>query len=302
MIKLIRKFIYYSRIWQFLKYKGFQNDAKYIKKQYYSRFGKNLNLENPKGFNEKNNWRKVNERNPLYTSMVDKYKLKKIVEDYLGEGYTIPLLGVWKKPDEIPFTDLPNQFVLKANHAGGVIICRDKISFDINSAKKELNNILKLDYYLPSREWPYRNVDRRIIAERYVGENLIDYKNYCFNGQLIYTFVWKNKSRKDGRKPEATFLGAYDRDWRRTNLRINYPSSDELINKPNCYAEMVHVAETMSKNIPFVRVDCYIINNKVYVGEMTFFPWGGYQKFCDDTWDLKLGNMIELNQVNYSED
>lgn len=294
MFKAIRTKLYYTRIRQFIKYKGYQNDKKYIAAQYFSRFGRKLDLENPIGFNEKNNWRKLYERNPLYTQMVDKYAIKSIVEERLGAEYTFPLLRVWDNADEINFNQLPDQFVLKPNHAGGVIICRDKDSFDIAKAKQELKNMLKIDYFLPNREWPYKNVKRRIVAETYMGENLTDYKSYCFNGQLTYTLTWKNKAREDGRKPEATFFGAYDRDWKRTDLKIGYPSSNEIVEKPECYDELIHVCESMSKGIPFVRVDCYIIDNKVYVGEMTFFPWSGYQKFVDETWNIKLGNLFKL--------
>lgn len=127
-----------------------------------------------------------------------------------------------------------------------------------------------------------------------MGENLTDYKNYCFNGKLLYTFVWENQSRQDGRKPQAYFCGAYDREWNRSGIEIDYSSRDVKVDKPNCYNEMVSVAESMSKGTYFVRCDCYIINNQVYVGEMTFFPWGGFQIFKDKNDDIMLGELEKL--------
>jgi len=278
--------------------KGFYKrltDEAFLRKKYTLTFHRSLNLESPKNFNEKNNWRKLHERRPIYTSMVDKYKVKSVVKDRCGGGYTIPLLGVWDCPEEIKFESLPDKFVLKVNHAGGIIVCRDKNVFDVDAAIKELKREQTRDYSAHCREWPYRNVERKIICEQYMGENLTDYKNYCFNGKLQYTFVWKNESRTDGRKPMAYFCGAYDRKWIKTDLEVGYPSkaSDEE-KRPVCYEEMVKVAEKLAADIPFVRVDCYIINNQPYVGEMTFFPWGGFMRFKDESWNIRLGEMMQL--------
>lgn len=270
------------------------SDENYIKKKFRVYTGKELNIERPITFNEKNNWRKLFDRKDIYTQMVDKYGLKKIVAQKVGGEYTFPLLGAWDSPEEIDFDKLPDQFVLKCNHAGGVIVCRERAEFNPKKAIKELKYGLKFDYYLASREWPYKNVPRKIIAEQYMGENLTDYKNYCFNGKLRYTFVWENQSRKDGRKPEAYFCGAYDCHWNKSEIEVEYPSCDKIIEKPQCYEKMVEVAEELSKSIPFVRVDCYIINNHVYVGEMTFFPWGGFMRFKDEKWDYMLGELESL--------
>ena len=131
-----------------------------------------------------------------------------------------------------------------------------------------------------------------------MGENLIDYKNYCFDGKLMYTLVWQNHSRKDGLKPDAHFCGMYDRTWQKTDMELNYPTDDILVEKPKCYDELVLVAEKMSQGIPFVRVDCYIIGNSVYVGEMTFFPWGGFQSFKDEKWNNFLGSLEKLPGID----
>ena len=269
-------------------------DEVYIKALFEAKFGTPLDLENPKTFNEKNNWRKLHDRRPIYTEMVDKYRIKDIIAERVGPEHTFPLLGVWDSPEEVDFSALPDQFVLKVNHAGGVIVCRDKMTFDRESAIGELTRQLQEDYFLLSREWPYKNVRRKVICEQYMGENLTDYKNYCFNGKLQYTFVWENESREDGRKPDAYFCGAYDREWEKSEIVIGYPTWDKEIVQPECYHEMVRIVEAMSAGIPFVRVDCYIIDNFVYVGELTFFPWGGFMRFEDPKWNCLLGEMEEL--------
>jgi len=289
-----------AKLIEFFRHKHYMDDRTYIEKTYKKRFGVFPDLDNPKNFNEKSNWRKLNDRRDIYTSMVDKYKIKQIIKERIGEQYTFSLLGVWDKAKDIDFEQLPQQFVLKANHAGGVIVCRDKSSFDAQKAVRELNNIQKRDYYHISREWPYKNVEKKIIAEEYKGENLIDYKNYCFNGELKYTLVWKNVSREDGRKPNAYFCGMYDGNWEKTDMKLDYPSiEDDIENKPNNYAEMKTIVERMAKGIPFVRVDCYLLDNKVYIGEMTFFPWGGFQKFKDEKWNNYLGMLEKLPGIDY---
>ncbi|MBE6121078.1 MAG: hypothetical protein E7189_11720, partial [Erysipelotrichaceae bacterium] len=214
--KKVYMWIMETNIVCYFRYKHYIDDETYIKRTYKERFGVFPDLTNPKNFNEKSNWRKLYDRKDIYTSMVDKYKIKSIIRDKVGEQYTFGLLGVWDKATDINFDLLPQQFVLKANHAGGVIVCRDKNTFDKKKAVRELKRIQNRDYYYISREWPYKNVEKKIIAEEYKGENLIDYKNYCFNGEMKYTLVWKNISREDGRKPNAYFCGMYDNDWKKT--------------------------------------------------------------------------------------
>ena len=283
-----------GRFMVFFHEKPWMSDRRYIEKLYYKRFGVKPDLDNPKTFNEKNNWRKLHDRRDIYTQMVDKYRAKEFIAERCGEGHTARLLGVWDDPADIDYDTLPDKFALKPNHAGGVIVCRDKTNFDREKAVKELKSALKVNYYLGSREWPYKNVPRKVIAEEYMGENLTDYKNYCFNGKLQYTFVWSNESRADGRKPQAYFCGAYDRAWKKSEIAIDYPTKDIEYPCPDCYEQMVEIAEKLSKDIPFVRVDCYCIKGHVYIGEMTFFPWGGFMKFKDRTWDEKLGELEKL--------
>lgn len=290
----VLRWIYRTRFIQFLVFSGWESDARYIRRTYRDHFGLLPDLENPRNFNEKNNWRKLHDRKAVYTRMVDKYLFKLLVKERVGEEYTFPLLGHWDRPEDIDFDRLPEQFVLKPNHSGGVLICRDKKTFDQKRAIRLLKKAMKVNYFIHSREWPYKDVKRCVIAEAYMGENLCDFKNYCFNGKLLYTLVWKNVPHGDG-KPKASFCGMYDRDWKKTDMELCYPSiPSAVIEKPLCYDEMVRVAETMAKDTIFVRCDFFIINGRPYMGEMTFFPWGGFQQFKDEKWNRHLGDLEQL--------
>ena len=291
----------YSRVIAFFRYKPWISDKKYIEKKYKRVFGEKPNLECPRNFNEKNNWRKLYDRNDLYTKMVDKYQIKELIREKVGAEYTFPLIAAWDHPKDIDFDVLPNSFVLKVNHSGGVIVCRNKDSFDYKRAVWELKKEQRMACFPISREWPYKNVRRKIICEQYMGENLIDYKNYCFNGKVYYTFVWRNRSKEDGRKPEPYLCGAYDVNWEKKEIALQYPSIDSVVERPDCYNEMIRIAEKMSEGIPFVRVDCYVIDGKPYIGEMTFFPYGGFLKFEDQLWNNRFGDMEELPAINNRE-
>lgn len=181
-----------SKLRFFIRYRPHMNDKKYIVGMYKAEFGKKPDLVNPKSFNEKNNWRKLYDRENLYTLLADKFRIKEIIAERCGAEHTFPLLGVWDEPEDIDFDLLPDKFVLKNNHSGGVIVCRDKARFNKAEAVEELKRGKRVDYSAMCREWPYKNIERRIIAEQYMGENLIDFKNYCFDGKLAYTFVWRN--------------------------------------------------------------------------------------------------------------
>ena len=269
------------------------SDEQFLKKEYFLQMGKPLNLNDPKTFNEKLQWLKIHNRKPEYTTMVDKYAVKQYVADRIGEQYIIPTLGVWEHFDDIDFDNLPKQFVLKCTHdSGGIVICRDKSKLDKKTAKKKLEYYLKRKYYYIHREWPYKNVKPRIIAEKYMtngdGEDLNDYKLMCFNGKVKTTFVCSDRFSKDGLK--VTF---YDTDWRRMPFERHYPTSKTEIDKPQTYEEMVILAEKLAFGIPFVRVDFYEINGNIYFGELTFFPGSGYEEFTPEEWDKTLGNWIK---------
>ena len=268
-------------------------DEKYITIKYKLEMNQKLNLKEPKTFNEKLQWLKLYDRKPEYTKMVDKYEAKKYVANIIGKKYIIPTLGVWDKFEDIDFTKLPNQFVLKPTHASGnVFICKNKDEIDYKKLKKTVQKWLKRNYYLVHREWPYKNVKPRIIAEEYmedqIGE-LIDYKVYAFNGQCDYVMVCFDRI-----KGETKFI-YYDRNW---NIKKEF-SKDGIkygdtikIEKPKNLDKMFEFAEILSKNIPFVRVDFYESNGNLYLGELTFYPSAGFDntrtKDCQEYLDKQL--------------
>lgn len=269
-------------------------DEEYLKKIFLLRMGKELDLENPKTFNEKLQWLKLYDRKPEYTQMVDKYAVKKLVAEMIGEEYIIPTLGVWNQFEDIDFDALPNQFVLKCTHdSGGLAICRDKSTFDFAGAKKKLTASLKQNYYWKWREWPYKNVKPRIIAEVYMEEEqtveLRDYKFMCFEGQVKCSFVCSDRF-----SPEGLHVTFFDRDWKMMPFERHYPSRKEGLHKPLNYEKMIELAEKLSRGIPFVRVDFYEVDRKIFFGELTFYPGSGVEEFNPEEWDYKLGEMIVL--------
>ena len=270
------------------------NDKLFLKIKYKHLMGKKLNLKNPQTFNEKLQWLKLYDRNPFYVKLVDKYEVREYIKEMFGKEYLIPLLGVYDNFEEIDFKKLPNQFVIKCTHdSGGIVIVKDKNKLNKESARKKINRSLKNNYYYSGREWPYKNVKPRIIIEKYMVDeiyhDLIDYKFMCFNGNPTYTFVYSNRSGKTG--TQATF---FDQNWKELDFKRDFKKTEINIKKPINYDKMVEFSRKISKNIPFVRVDWYEVNGKLYFGEITFFPSSGFGKFDPDKWDLKLGKMINL--------
>ena len=270
------------------------DDESFLKKAFKCHMKRELNLVTPKTFNEKLQWLKLHDRKPEYTMMVDKYAVRKYIADTIGEEYLIPLLGIWDNPDEIDFDALPNQFVLKCNHNSGLgmCICKDKSKLDIEKVKNELRKGLKQDYYLTCREWPYKNVKRRIIAEKYMSdegkEELSDYKVLCFNGEPKIIEV--HKGRFNGKHTQD----CYDEFWNKTDIeQYDLPKTDEVMPKPAFLEEMLHLSKLLSKDLIHVRVDWYFTNNRLYFGELTFFDGSGYNLFCGDADEL-LGSWIKL--------
>lgn len=265
-------------------------DKLYLKLWYRYVTGEKLNLNNPQTFNEKLQWLKLYDRNPLYTKLVDKYEVREYIKEKIGEEYLIPLLGVWNNVSEIDFESLPNQFVLKTTHdSGGVVICKDKENFNIEKAKKFLSKHLQNNFYYSGREWPYKNVKPRIIAEKYLDFDIKDYKFMCFNGKMKCSFVCSER-HTNGLK--VTF---FDKDWNKLPFERVFPCSKDILDKPKMYDRMLIVSEILSTNIPFVRVDFYEIDNKIYFGELTFYPGNGIEWFNPKKWDYKLGDMINLD-------
>ena len=269
-------------------------DKLFLTLKYYQKFGNWINWKNPQTFNEKLQWLKIYDRNPLYTTMVDKYAVKDYVSNIIGDEYIIPTLGVWYHFDDINFDELPDQFVLKCTHdSGGLVIVKDKSKLDIDVARRKIEDSLKTDYYMVGREWPYKNVKPRIIAEKYMVDQfeneLMDYKFFCFDGKVKCSYVCTDRFTESGLK--CTF---YNREWEKMQIEHGYPKSDAEIHKPLKYDEMLDIAEKLSKNIPFLRVDFYEIQEKIYLGELTFYPQCGFGKFEPSGWDKKLGEWIKL--------
>lgn len=278
---------------------NFLPDELFLMIRYHQIAGKRLNLNNPLTFNEKLQWLKLHDRRPEYTIMVDKYAVRKYIADTIGEEYLIPLLGVWDSPDEIDFDALPDQFVLKCNHNSGIglCICKDKSKLDIKKVKKELWKGLKQDYYLTGREWPYKNVPRKIIAEKYMvdesGYELKDYKFFCFNGEPKALFVATDRNKPN----EEVKFDFYDLDWNRLPMKQGHPNSSANIAKPKSFDRMIEISRILSKGIPHVRVDLYDINGHIYFGELTFSHFSGFVPFQPEEWDYTFGAWLQLSTI-----
>ncbi len=268
-------------------------DKLFIQLKFFKNFHRLPNLKHPKTFNEKLQWLKLYDRNPYYTKLVDKYEVKKIVAELIGEQYIIPTLGVWDSAEDIDFEKLPDKFVLKATHdSGRVIICKDKSKLDIAKAREEMAYSLKRDFYALTREWPYKNVPRRIIAEAFIEDksgDLKDYKFFCFNGKVEFFKV--DFDRFTGHKANY-----YDTNWNILPFEeIVCPSDKSQIHeKPENFDKMIEFAEILAKGLPFSRIDFYNNEGNIYFGETTFFPNSGMGKFNPEEADNKLGALIKL--------
>ncbi len=270
-------------------------DKAFLKLQFRAQMGMHLNLRNPQTFNEKLQWLKLYDRKPEYTMMVDKLQVRDYIAERIGEEYLIPLLGVWEDPDDIDFDALPDQFVLKCTHNSGLgmCICKDKSKLDIVKVKRELRRGLKQNYYLTGREWPYKDVQPRIIAEAYMEDEatgeLRDYKFMCFDGVAKCSFVCSGRHSNEGLN--VTFV---DRECNVMPFERHYPALKTIALNPELYGKMLALAEELSDGFLFVRVDFYEVNGSIYFGELTFFPGSGYEEFTPEEWDYTLGSWIRL--------
>ena len=269
---------------------------KYLKRLFEYRLGYELDLKNPKTFNEKMQWLKLYDQNPAYPQMVDKYEVKAYVEEKIGGKYVVPLLGVWDDADDIDFDTLPDRFVLKCTHdSHGLVICKDKNKLDVEKARKSLKAALKRNYYNVYREWPYKNVKPRIIAEKYLEDsvgmgNLTDYKIHCYNGEPKAVQIISGRFSGEGIRNDY-----YTLDWKKFGLvRGKMQNSDDVAHKPENLDEMLELARVLAKDIPFVRVDFYIVDGQIYFGEITFFPASGFNPFTPEKWDRIFGDWIQL--------
>ena len=277
------------------------NDKLYLSWLWWCRMGYKLDWNNPQTFCEQIQWLKLYNRNPLFSKLVDKYAVKDYVADIIGDEYIIPTLGVWGKPEDIDFDVLPERFVLKTTHGGGgggVVICKDKSSFDKEAAIKKLNASLKSDIYLYLREWPYKDVPRRIIAEQYMEDHgvnisscLTDYKFFCFDGIPRYCQVIKDRNIKET-------IDFFDMGWNHQEFVGLNPVCGHASVVPECpknFELMKKMAMSLSKEISFSRVDLYEIDGRTYFGEITLFPASGFGKFTPDKYNKILGQMLHLN-------
>ncbi|OQA64843.1 MAG: hypothetical protein BWY38_02900 [Ignavibacteria bacterium ADurb.Bin266] len=269
-------------------------DKLYLRILFRLRMGKRLDLKSPETYSEKLQWLKLYNHIPEYTIMADKASAKEYVASKIGREYVIPSLGMWDKFDDIDFDKLPDQFVLKTTHGStiGIIICKDKSNFNISSARKEINKSLKHNYFYDGREWPYKNIVPRIIAEQYMvdesGTELKDYKFYCFDGDPKLLLVATDR----GIDIRFDF---FDIDFNHLSLlQAGDKNATKQILKPKNYEKMVDIARKLSEGIPHVRVDLYNVNGKIYFGEMTFFSAGGIVPFKPEKWDYILGSWIKL--------
>lgn len=272
-------------------------DKLYLKLLFWAEIGKKLNLENPQSFNEKLQWLKLYDRNPEYTKMVDKYEVRSYISEKIGEEYLIPLLGVWDKFEEIDFASLPNQFVLKCTHdSGGLVICKDKATLDMNAAKKKINKCLKRNFYKITREWPYKNVKPRIIAEKFMtdslqGDGLADYKVLCFGGEAKLIELHLDRYSKNH------IQNMYDINWNNTGItQGGYNTTEKVVEKPSQLNKIIELSQLLSKGIRHVRIDWYVVEGKIYFGEITFFDGSGFATFDDEKDDLYIGSLIDLEQ------
>lgn len=272
------------------------SDKLYLKLLYRLKLGRKLNLNNPKRFTEKIQWLKLYDRKPLYTKLVDKFEVKNYVADIIGNEYIIPTLGVWNNPEDIEWDKLPNRFILKTTHGGGgtgVVFCNDKSQLDKEKAIESLKQSMNSDIYSTLREWPYKNVPHRIIAEQLMDKDPIyddvpDYKFYCFNGVPKVLLIATNRFTNHN-------YNYYDMEFKKLNITSSAGSNAAIeFSKPSRFEEMKEIASKLSQGFAHIRVDLYYSNNKIYFGELTFYDSSGFDNLSSDSVDLEWGSWIEL--------
>jgi len=271
----------------------------FLRVRYYFYIGKKLNLENPITYNEKLQWLKLYYQQPMLNKLADKYEVRNFVANRIGENHLIPLIGgPWDKFEDIDFDMMPKQFVLKTTHdSGGVVICRNKDNFDIYAAKEIINTHLKRKFYWIGREWSYKKITPRIVAEKYIvdesGYELKDYKIFCFNG--VPKVIQVDFGRFTDHKRNF-----YSTDWKYIGFTTHiYPTDPEIkIRRPKKLPSMLSIAKKLSKGLPHVRVDLYMTNDEIYFGELTFYHGSGFEKFSPEEWDTILGGWLDLPKEN----
>jgi len=238
-------------------------------------------------------WLKLYDRNPEYTMMVDKAMVKKYIEEKLGKEFLVPTIGIYETVDEIPFNDLPKKFVIKCTHdSGSTFICDKSKNIDIEKIKKEIDKKLKIPFYNCSGEWVYKNIKPRIIVEESLsdenGNCPVDYKFFCFNGVMEIFKIDYNRFTKRA-------ANYYNKHCQLLEIgKVNsIPDPTIKLELPENFKEMIEIAELLSENIPFVRVDLYSVNEQIYFGELTFYPSSGMEEFIGNG-DIMMGELLTL--------
>ena len=270
----------------------------FLKRMYRICMGRELDLDNPLTYTEKLQWLKLYDHRPEYTAMVDKYAVKQYVAEKIGAEYVIPLLGVWERAEDIDFDALPQQFVLKTTHdSGSYVVCKDKSQLDIPAARKRMAKFLKRKYYGNNREWPYKNVKPRIIAEAYMEDSrygeLRDYKFFTFGGEPKVLYIAQGRGRG-----EPTVADFFDMDFNHLPFTIDHDMAPVPPEKPECFEEMKRLAAVLSEGTPQLRVDFYEVDGRVYFGEMTFFHCSGMEGFQPEEWGRIFGDWVQLPEAN----
>lgn len=271
-------------------------DKFYISLKYFYRFHKFPDLRNPETYNEKLQWLKLHDHNELYHTLADKYEVKKYVENLIGSEYVIRTLGIYDSFDEIDFDRLPDRFVLKCTHdSGGLVICKDKNRLDKENARKVIESSLKTNYFYHSREWAYKDLKPRIIAEEYIeteNGDLPDYKFFCFDGKVRALYVATGRHTESG-----VCFDFFDENFNHLPFYNSHPNSKHEIKRPVGFEKMKELTEVLSAGMPHVRVDLYDIDGKIYFGEYTFYHMSGFQPFKPEEWDYTFGSWIDLNKI-----
>ncbi len=269
------------------------NDAEYISQRFQYFIGYRPNLDKPRTFNEKLQWLKLYDYRKEYTQLVDKYLVRQYVKERIGDEYLAPMLGIWNRFEEIDFEKLPEKFVLKCTHdSGSMVVCKNREKFQKEKVQRYLESRLQMNYFWVGREKPYKDVERKIIAEKFLeGKNgkLIDYKFLCANGKTKYIFTCSDRNTENG-----LHVNFYRTDWSPLPFERHYPKQKREIEKPVQLEEMIGLAEKLAEGIKFVRVDFYLIDEKIYFSELTFYPGGGVEEFTPEEWDYELGKIIEI--------
>jgi hypothetical protein len=275
-------------------WKGSMEPEQFLKRMYRISMGRELNLDSPKTYTEKLQWLKLYDHRPEYTRLVDKYGVKAYVAEKIGSEYVVPLLGVWDRVEDIDFENLPDRFVLKTTHdSGGIVVCKDKSRLDIPAAKRKLRYFHKRNYYLHNREWPYKNVPHRIIAESYMEDSrykeLRDYKFFTFGGEPKVLYIAQGRGLSG-----ETVADFFDMDFNHLPFTIDHDTAPVPPEKPANFELMKELAAKLSAGTPQLRVDFYEVDGKVYFGEMTFFHCSGMEAFHPEQWDRTFGDWVVL--------